>query len=346
MKNEVLRVDEKLARKNWPLLTPFKKLHLGKNDALVVCAGFEDRAAYFIREAINTRKGDFKIIAIKYKPAYGENKLDEICNAAEQASLPIEIIEYDRHDPSCIGSMIIKASNDKDNIYIDISSMSRLLIVQTLVTLKNRPAGFEKSYVLYAEAETYSPSREKVEADMAKDNNEPWPQNYISSGVFEVAATPELSSIAMLGEEIRLIAFPSFSPDQLFGLTHEIQPTYLNIISGKPPYQENEWRENAIKKCNEATVRANTNVIWHQCSTLDYRETLHVLLEIYNERQLYDRLLLAPTGSKMQSVATGLLRAYLDDIQVVYPTPAHFQDPSDYSIGVGKTYMLDLSRFQ
>ena len=45
----------------------------------------------------------------------------------------------------------------------------------------------------------------------------------LSSGVFDVIAVPELSSVALGGQPIRLIAFPSFNTDQLTALVSEIQ---------------------------------------------------------------------------------------------------------------------------
>jgi hypothetical protein len=44
----------------------------------------------------------------------------------------------------------------------------------------------------------------------------------------------------------------------------------------------------------------------------------------------------------MQSVAVGLFRTFIDDVQIVYPTPKEFRSPQNYTRGVGQLYSLDL----
>ena len=58
-----------------------------------------------------------------------------------------------------------------------------------------------------------------------------------------------------------------------------------------------------------------------------------------------ERIVVAPTGSKMQTVAVGIFRAFLDDIQIVYPTPHLFPKPDKYTTGSRKMYRLDLDSF-
>ena len=346
MTEPVLRTDEQLCLISWPSLQRNPNLHLNKDDVLILCAGFEERSTHFLRQTISLRKGDFKTIIIEYEPTYEENRLGEINQLVADDGLLSTHLVYNRCDPAGMGERIVnELINEDKNIYVDISGMSRLLIVQLLVALKHRSKSYHNISVLYAEADNYSPSQEEVDANISSLEGEDLTWSYISSGVYEVAVTPELSSVAMWGEEIRLIAFPSFSPEQISGLLQEIQPTYLELISGVPPRYENRWREEAIKQCNEVALRGSMNIDWSKCSTLEYSETLKRLLEIYANRQLYDRILMAPTGSKLQSVAVGLARAFLEDIQVVYPTPGQFKEPTDYSLGVREGYLLNLSVF-
>ena len=75
--------------------------------------------------------------------------------------------------------------------------------------------------------------------------------SFISTGIFEIVSSPELSSVAMLGSEIRLISFPSFDPIQLSNLVQEVQPTHNNVIHGEPPSPKLFWRKDAIKNLNQ-----------------------------------------------------------------------------------------------
>jgi hypothetical protein len=83
----------------------------------------------------------------------------------------------------------------------------------------------------------------------------------------------------------------------------------------------------------------------YQTSTLDYRETLTRLLKLYSMHAVHERLLISPTGSKMQTVAVGLFRANVKDVQIVYPTPKSFQSPDGYTLGVGSMHLLPLAPF-
>jgi len=166
--------------------------------------------------------------------------------------------------------------------------------------------------------------------------------SYISSGIFEVASTPELASVSMLGEAIRLVAFPSFDPVQLSNLMQELQPTYTELIHGVLPAQKNKWRTKAIDELNRPTLDAAQRRENHMASTRDYRETLRILIKVYGERSMFDRIVVAPTGSKMQAVAVGLFRAVLYDVQIVYPTPQIFTAPHEHTVGIRQLYKVDL----
>ena len=87
----------------------------------------------------------------------------------------------------------------------------------------------------------------------------------------------------MLGEAIRLVAFPSFDPAQLSNLIQELQPTYTELIHGVPPAQKNKWRTKAIDELNRPTLDAAQRRENHMASTRDYRETLRILIKVYGE---------------------------------------------------------------
>jgi hypothetical protein len=57
---------------------------------------------------------------------------------------------------------------------------------------------------------------------------------------------------------------------------------------------------------------------------------------------MFDRIVVAPTGSKMQAVAVGLFRAVLYDVQIVYPTPQIFTAPHEHTVGIRQLYKVDL----
>src|SRR5204863_3104625 len=141
-------------------------------------------------------------------------------------------------------------------------------------------------------------------------------------------------------QPIRSVFFPSFNPYQFAALLNELQPAHVSMINGSPPSVENAWRTDAIRKLNRVDVVERREEF--TASTLDYRETLDVLAAIYGAHGDFEKLVLSPTGSKMQAVAVGLFRAFMHDVQIAYPTPLRYARPEQVTKGVGQKYELYL----
>ena len=337
--SHILRTDERLSKVAWPALQKIDVPVLRSSDCLLVCAGFEERAVVTLNRICESEKSDFTLGLIKYLPYQQENKIEQLRETIRRTALRVKYFDYNRENPSGMGEELRSFTQQFERVFVDISGMSRLLIVQTLVALLT--LGNHSVTLIYGEAEKYSPSIEQFNRDHNEDNAK-LISGYLSTGIFEIAATPELSSISMLGEAIRLIAFPSFDPAQLTNLLQELQPAYTDFIHGIPPDNENKWRTDAIRNLNRLTLHELRGKRDHETSTLDYRETLHKLIEIYAERSMFDRFVVAPTGSKMQAVAVGLFRAALHDVQIVYPTPQVFSEPKEYTSGLRQLYQIDI----
>jgi hypothetical protein len=336
--------DERLAALTKPILEPVTQFELTADDWLIVCAGFEDRALGVLQNAVSGGNR-FNVLIVDYRPFFPENRLNAIRTICQDAHLNgIELL-YNREEPAGFGAALIeKLSFVAGRIFVDISAMSRLLIVQTLVALGTRSIGFEGCLVAYAEAKKYPPTREEAGMELARCESDPtFSILFLSSGVFEITVVPELSSPAPAGAQTRLIAFPSLDAHQLTALRVEVQPSRFSFIEGVPPSAENKWRQQVIAQLNcldqvQDAERTET-------STLDYRETLDALLKLYSEHSLRDRLVLSPTGSKMQTVAAGIFRAIIADVQIAYPTPHGFRKPDGYTLGIGPLHLLPLSPF-
>lgn len=339
------RIDQKLHKLNKPELEIFHDVVVGCDDFLVMCAGFEDRSLETLKRIVSNGCVGFNVLLIDYLPELKENKTAEILDLCEKVKTRVYELVYDRENPEGIGDKIVdilKAHSGK--IFIDISAMSRLLIVQALVAVGKSEIGFFDINILYSEAEEYPPDEEEVKLKLENSATRST-TIFLSSGVFEVTILPELSSVAMQGQPIRLIAFPSFNEDQLAALRSEIQPSFHNLIHGIPPDKKNAWRLDVIKRLNQIDDINITLRTEKELSTLDYRATLDYLLEVYDDRGVTDRIMISPIGSKMQAVAVGIFRTFMDDVQIVYPTPHEFVSPKSYTVGVKDTYLLPLRTF-
>jgi hypothetical protein len=317
---------------------------LSPDDWLVICAGFEDRALAVLKSAVSTGTR-FSVVLILYLPFVPENKADEIRKLCQAARIPISELTYNRQEPAGFGNILVKfLSECRGRVFLDISGMSRILIVQVLVALRQLPKGFAKCLVAYVEAEHYPPSKKEAEAELAKSVSDPtFSIFFLSSGVFEVTLIPELSSYAFAGVQTRLITFPALDEHLLTALRAELQPSRYTFLEGIPPGPHNQWRQEVIAKVNHLDQIQNAEK--YQISTLDYRETLDCLQALYAKYGVRERLLISPTGSKMQAVAVGIFRSFVEDVQIVYPTPRGFQRPDKYTEGIGDMHLLALEPF-
>jgi hypothetical protein len=206
--------------------------------------------------------------------------------------------------------------------------------------------------VLYSEADTYGPSLEEFEK--AKSENKiHQPTLQIFTGVHGVVRVDSLASVAMQGQPTAAIVFMSFNDALTQVLLNTVYPSRLFLINGRPPIHE--WREEATAWIHDQVRREweDDNPLRSPSpdgpalparvvSTLDYKETVALLLDLYWQLSVNHRILLAPAGSKLQSVGCYLVKALHPDIHIEYPSPEGFLEP--YSTGIGSRWLLDLGQ--
>ncbi len=340
--NEEIRLDKRLLAFAKPPLVAIDKVELYRDDVLVLCAGFEDRALGCLQKALDSKSSNFETIIVEYLPFIKQNKLQEIERLCVCAGSKIKKETYDRENPAGFAENILRhLENSAGRIFIDLSGMSRLLIVQLIVSLISKPILFQKVVLLYCEAEIYPPSKDEVKNKIELQPNAL--VMFLSYGIYDLVVMPELSSVALQGQPIRLVVFPTFNTNQLTALRSELQPAYLTIMHGIPPHEEIRWRRDAIAQINH--ISKFKNIEEYDVCTLDYQDALNKLLEIYDQHGVFEKLVIAPTGSKMQTIAVGLFRAFLGDVQIVFPKESYFENPDNYTKGIRQIYSLSLAPF-
>ena len=336
----VLRSDEILERIDWPRLKEIDIPYLDRGECLFICAGFEDRAIDILHRIVESTTTGPSLGLIRYLPEQEENKFEEMQQLCRKAGLKVTEFFYDRRNPAGIGDELLRFSKEFSRVLIDISGMSRLLIVQAIVTFIRRRVGMISLF--YSEAANYPPSKDEFDRKTESDSTEQG-VSYLSSGIFEIAATPELSSVSMLGEAIRLVAFPSFDPAQLTNLVQELQPTYTDVIHGVPPDQNNEWRTEAIRLLNERTLNELHGKSDHTASTLDFRQALSVMLEAFTAvAACLIALLSLPQAVKCRLWPLEYSEQYFTMYKSSIRHPTSLFEPERYTLGVRRLYQLDL----
>jgi hypothetical protein len=340
------RIDRRLKEVSWPELEKVDSIHFQEGDVLLVCGGFEDRVMTVLNKAIETDVSALTVVDFEYYPSVEGNQHHQINKICEGVGWTHKQIQYDRCNPAGIFETVVQnIPADSKRIFVDISGMSRLLIMQLVVGALQRLELNDIS-ILYTEAESYPPSQTEAESGLPEKGNDfSEISSFLSTGVYDLAIVPELSSINITQAPIRLVAFPSFNPAQLYSVRSIIQPPKTTLINGVPPNKELFWRKEIISKLNiidDVTVTEESNL---NASTLDYSECLSKLLTLYEDFSESNSLVISPTGSKMQTLAVGIFRSFVQDVQIVYPTPLHFTDPTDHTHGAKQVYSLSLKPF-
>ncbi len=340
------RVSERL-----PALQPVTSLRVLEGDVLVHAPGFEDRTLG--SGGVFGRADGLRCVLLDYRPVDSRNRLSEVRDRFVGMGAVCErddILEYDRFCPEDYGARLRKRLlvTNARRVTVDISTMSKLAILLTLDVCVELDVDVR---IFYAEAATYGPTRQEFER--ARERNEIHrPTLQVFDGVHGVVRVDSLASVAMQGQPTAAIVFMSFNDALTQVLLNTVYPSRLFLVNEKPPVHS--WREAAMAWIHDQVRRewSDDNVVMGEregvgipersVSTLDYRETVALLSDLYWRLSETHRVLLAPAGSKMQAVGCWIVKALHRDIHVEYPSAEGFQ--SAYSDGVAQRWYLDCGR--
>lgn len=338
------------------LLPPLERLDsllLGTGDIVIHAPGFEDRTMA-VADSVHSTTGA-RAVLLDYLPFNRRNRLREVREALLARRIEVgsdDVLKYDRFGPGDFETRLRKRLVELEarRALVEVSSMSKLAIMLVLNVCKD--LGIEV-VVLYAEAEAYGPS--EAEFQSARQNNEIHrPTLQVFTGVHGVVRVDSLASVAMQGQPTAAIVFMSFNDALTQVLLNTVYPSRLFLINGRPPLHT--WREAATawihdevrrewEEDNPVTAQAGgeASLPARSVLTLEYRETVSTVLELYWSLSDIYRILLAPAGSKMQAVGCYLAKALHPDIHVEYPSPEGFK--KRYSSGIGSRRMIDFGPF-
>ncbi len=333
------------------ILSPIEELDLNNissNATLIGTAGFEDRCFSFSDKLIISKKKVTNVIGIKYRPFNPKNRKKEFESKVKSVSSKnkVEWITYDRFNPENFYGDFEKIKaliNKTADVIIDISGMSKYLIIILLDILKD----FDKNViVIYSEAEIYHPTEKEFESKKSK-RPEIIP-TFLTKGIYKVVLTTSLSSIAMQNAPLLMIAFSSFNYKELTALLNEITPQYLIKIEGFPHEPHNYWRYDAIHWINEKVPKdfifKIDEIIHEKLETFDYIKTVSALDKIYNKFTYTHRCIIAPTGSKFQSIGVFFFKRLHPEVHVVYPVAEKFA--KEYTEGCKYIWMIKFPKFR
>lgn len=341
----VTRADERISEFPKPGLEIVDNVAFGSSDTLIMCAGFEDRSINVAKHLARSGANGVDVILISYLPMIGENRESELLELCKTRSCTVKELIYNRHEPAGFAEKAMESVKNRTNrVWLDISGMTRLLITQLVAFLCQEPEWLRKTTVLYSEADQYLPTRDEAKHNLDLSEESAYIDfSFLSSGIYDLAALPELATVAVGDSPSYLVAFPSFNPAQLAAVVENSPPSKVTLVHGIPPRDELGWRADVIRRMNRMPEGPEIDDV--TLSTLYYQETFECLAKLYGDISPYYGIVISPTGSKMQALAVGLFRGFFKDVQIVFPTHNEFTDPRSYTTGVRSMYSLELSGY-
>ena len=308
-----------------PKVEEINENYHGNKKLLILAEGFEGRSISFVKS--NNSYFDSIIICRYYPPK--ESKYDElksIVSSKYNKSKIYEII-YNRYEPYTFEIKLQEMYKDfsiYSDIVVDISVMSKYLIMQIMCVLSKYLGEIR---IIYTEPMNHAPIKEEYEKNKLLQTNA---TVLPSSGVHNVIRTPLLSSTVMQKSPILLITFLSFNEELIKALLSEFSPMHLFLINSIS--LNNSWKKEALLQIHEKIRKdySKDNPIdkngemARKVSTVDYRETFELIASIYKEHCINNRIILSPTGTKMQALGCALIKLCCPDIHIEYPIPESF----------------------
>ena len=312
----------------------------------IASEGFEKRSVYWISKKENKTIFE-KAIICRYSPSKNSRFEEMYAIVKDHTIEQPKILDYNRFEPTIFEQNLkenLSILEDIDEIIIDISVMSKLLIMIILCCLNNYN---KKITIIYSEPSNWGPTEKKYK-DIISNKTHGTCIGLSSVGVGDVVRTPMLSSIVMQDCPIYLIAFLSFNEQLINVLINEISPTKIHIVNHK--CSQAKWREDAMLSIHKELIKEMVGKddahVLSSYDLRDYKAVFEELSRIYKDNCYNYRIVIAPTGCKMHAVACALFKLCCSDVHVEYPTPESYLFDDYSSEKVSNVYSIVFENYK
>jgi hypothetical protein len=315
-------------------------------DALVLAAGFEERAFKFIASAQFRSKAH--CILIRFRNEIPGNKVlyRKFLNSIGEKFAPknIHIVELKEKEPQRfekdLSAVMSELPRDIRRFGVDVSGMPSYAICLALKTLRDHRSDTSQ-LVIYTVAKEYNPSRPEYEKLIKQnpDEIELIPES-MALEMDEILVLDSFSGYRSQNAKSCLAIFAGYEAHRSNGVVEAINPALLLLIYGLPGDNKLAWRLDLSKKLHRKFEKGRMTAT-EITSTLHVRESLEVLDRYYNYLiDDYD-FVLSPISSKMNVIATYLFWERYGEVQLTFPLPIGY-DPAKRPRGTAKTYVVEL----
>jgi hypothetical protein len=208
-------------------------------------------------------------------------------------------------------------------VLLDISVFANRAVFRCIKALLEREIDLR---VVYAEAMTYRPARGEFNSELDAAHAADVTLG-LEQGVGDIRISRDFPGQQLEQLPDCVILFPSFNAERSKSVLAKVDPALVTAPSrnviwviGKPPAEEHAWRAQAMRANNQILPDA----LSFEVSTFDYKETLKLLYNIYEQRFEGHNVTVSPLGSKMQALGVALFCMMHPDVRVIYSVPERY----------------------
>ena len=229
----------------------------------------------------------------------------------------------------------------------NVTGLARVHVFEILSLIADRKMACG---VVYTEALDYYPSHDDFRALTADEINEDAflrlskyeNDDVMYSRFCKVEEINGLEGQLLPNYPLMLVAFLTFKRSRVSAILQAYEANTRILVAGRPRRSELSWRTEAIQYPN-LDLLEDSQVV--EVDTLDWIETYDLLEDIYcrdNNRYKYN-FIIAPLGSKMQTLGSWVFARKYRDVKVVTSTPSKLF-PEKYSVGEKETFLIQDER--
>jgi hypothetical protein len=351
---EILQVTMGDILRELPEPVPWDPSVLGDGgiQMLVCCAGFEDRSRAILDDIRDIPVGLVNLVVYPANAEENRASLEDFRSGVQTSRR--EEVGYDRAQflKSCRELFTQLSDKEGVRVVIDVSGMASYVAYRVLAAVYEALPNAELG-IYYAEAKDYSPSRREW---MEFYDNVPDPSNsltmaehYEKTHFQSIGVDETYGSDVFPGRNVdplatEVIAIPSFSLQRMKSMLAYAESQYsvpqgnIRWFLGQPPdRKKNGWRYEAL------AALYNVRNAGVAVSTLNYREILQRLDDVWEEHHTTRHFVIANMGSKMQHLGAFLFLRMHPECGLLLCEPERFI-ASRYSAGVGSKWWVDFGR--
>lgn len=310
---------------------------------LIVCAGFEDRATKATERLITHDLSLQNFVVVKFGGE--ENRENEriLYNLSKQLVSEGCYAECDARELSPLKDILNLLTPADDLVVFDITGCSRSVMLILISEIYDIGLEFD---ILYTEAEEYYPTFRDYE-EITEDDDQQHAflrlnmfeeSEVLHSSHCEVESFKEFEGRMLPNYPFYLITFLPFKRGRLSAILQNLESKVRIFIRGQPVRDDLKWRGEAVDIPNADLVDEGTVV---DLETLDWRETFSFLEAQYktNGNMFRYNFVVAPLGSKMQTVGCALFAKAYSEVRIITSTPKQHY-PDSYSRGSRETFIF------